>query len=149
MVKIYVDADACPVKNEIERIAIRHNLVTYMVCNGGIRPSRNELVKLIVVNQGPDAADKWIIENIQETDICVTNDIPLAGLCLKKGALAIKPNGTRFTVDNIGMALANREIMGKMRELGEMTSGPPPFSKADRSKFLNYMETIIRSAEKM
>ena len=149
MVKIYVDADACPVKNEIERIAIRHNLVTYMVCNGGIRPSRNELVKLIVVNQGPDAADKWIIENIQETDICVTNDIPLAELCLKKGALAIKPNGTRFTVDNIGMALANREIMGKMRELGEMTSGPPPFSKADRSKFLNYMETIIRSAEKM
>ena len=149
MVKIYVDADACPVKNEIERIAIRHNLVTYMVCNGGIRPSRNELVKLIVVNQGPDAADKWIIENIQETDICVTNDIPLAGLCLKKGALAIKPNGTRFTVDNIGMALANREIMGKIRELGEMTSGPPPFSKADRSKFLNYMETIIRSAEKM
>ena len=149
MVKIYVDADACPVKNEIERIATRHNLVTYMVCNGGIRPSRNELVKLIVVNQGPDAADKWIIENIQETDICVTNDIPLAELCLKKGALAIKPNGTRFTVDNIGMALANREIMGKMRELGEMTSGPPPFSKADRSKFLNYMETIIRSAEKM
>ena len=149
MVKIYVDADACPVKNEIERIAIRHNLVTYMVCNGGIRPSRNELVKLIVVNQGPDAADKWIIDNIQETDICVTNDIPLAGLCLKKGALAIKPNGTRFTVDNIGMALANREIMGKIRELGEMTSGPPPFSKADRSKFLNYMETIIRSAEKM
>ena len=149
MVKIYVDADACPVKNEIERIAIRHNLVTYMVCNGGIRPSRNELVKLMVVNQGPDAADKWIIENIQETDICVTNDIPLAGLCLKKGALAIKPNGTRFTVDNIGMALANREIMGKIRELGEMTSGPPPFSKADRSKFLNYMETIIRSAEKM
>ena len=149
MVKIYVDADACPVKNEIERIATRHNLVTYMVCNGGIRPSRNELVKLIVVNQGPDAADKWIIENIQETDICVTNDIPLAELCLKKGALAIKPNGTRFTVDNIGMALANREIMGKIRELGEMTSGPPPFSKADRSKFLNYMETIIRSAEKM
>ena len=149
MVKIYVDADACPVKNEIERIAIRHNLVTYMVCNGGIRPSRNELVRLIVVNQGPDAADKWIIDNIQETDICVTNDIPLAGLCLKKGALAIKPNGTRFTVDNIGMALANREIMGKIRELGEMTSGPPPFSKADRSKFLNYMETIIRSAEKM
>ena len=149
MVKIYVDADACPVKNEIERIAIRHNLVTYMVCNGGIRPSRNELVKLMVVNQGPDAADKWIIENIQETDICVTNDIPLAGLCLKKGALAIKPNGTRFTVDNIGMALANREIMGKIRELGEMTSGPPPFSKADRSKFLNYMETLVRSAGKL
>ena len=149
MVKIYVDADACPVKSEIERIATRHGLVTYMVCNGGIRPSRNELVNLIVVNQGPDAADKWIIENIQEADICVTNDIPLAELCLKKGALAIKPNGTRFTVDNIGMALANREIMGQIREIGGTTSGPPAFSKADRSKFLNYMETIVRSAEKM
>jgi len=149
MVKIYVDADACPVKNEIERIATRHNIDTYIVCNGGIRPSRNALVKLVVVNQGPDAADKWIIDNIQQTDICVTNDIPLAELCLKKGALAIKPNGTRFTVDNIGMALANREIMGQIREIGGTTSGPPAFSKADRSKFLNYMETIVRSAEKM
>ena len=149
MVKIYVDADACPVKNEIERIATRHSLVTYMVCNGGIRPSRNDLVKLVVVNQGPDAADKWIVDNIQEADICVTNDIQLAELCLKKGALAIRPNGTRFTVDNIGMALANREIMGQIREFGEKTPGPPAFSKADRSKFLNYMETIVRSAEKM
>ena len=148
MVKIYVDADACPVKNEIERIATRHNLITYMVCNGGIRPSRNDLVKLVVVNQESDAADKWIIDHIEKTDICVTNDIPLAEHCLKKGAHAIKPNGTRFTADNIGMALANREIMGKIRELGEVTSGPPAFSKTDRSKFLNYMETLVRSAEK-
>ena len=144
MVKIYVDADACPVKNEIERIAIRHNLFTYMVCNGGIRPSRNDLIRLVVVNQESDAADEWIIDHIEERDICVTNDIPLAEHCLKKGALAIKPNGSRFTVDNIGMALANREIMGKIREAGEVTSGPPPFSKADRSKFLNYMETLVR-----
>ena len=149
MVKIYVDADACPVKNEIERIATRHGLVTYMVCNGGIRPFHNDLIKLVVVNQGSDAADKWIIDNIQESDICVTNDIPLAELCLKKGALAIKPNGSRFTIDNIGMALANREIMGKIRELGEMTSGPLPFSKADRSKFLNYMETTVRAATRL
>ena len=148
MVKIYVDADACPVKNEIERIAIRHNLFTYMVCNGGIRPSRNDLIRLVVVNQESDAADEWIIDHIEERDICVTNDIPLAEHCLKKGALAIKPNGSRFTVDNIGMALANREIMGKIREAGEVTSGPPPFSKADRSKFLNYMETLVRFARK-
>ena len=148
MVKIYVDADACPVKNEIERIATRHNLVTYMVCNGGIRPSRNELIKLVVVNQESDAADNWIINHIEKTDICVTNDIPLAENCLKKGAQAIKPNGTRFDADNIGMALANREIMEKIRELGRVTSGPPPFSKEDRSKFLNYMETIVRSAER-
>ena len=149
MVKIYVDADACPVKNEIERIATRHDLVTYMVCNGGIRPSRNDLIRLVVVNQESDAADDWIIDHIEGSDICVTNDIPLAEHCLKKGALAIKPNGTRFTVDNIGMALANREIMGKIRENGEVTSGPPPFSKADRSKFLNYMETLVRYAGKL
>ena len=149
MVKIYVDADACPVKNEIEKIATRHNLVTFMVCNGGIRPSRNHLINLVIVNRESDAADKWIIEQIEEADICVTNDIPLAEHCLKKGALAIKTNGTRFTVDNIGMALANREIMGKIREMGDITFGPPPFSKADRSQFSNYMETIIRSANKL
>ena len=148
MVKIYVDADACPVKNEIERIAMRHNLITYMVCNGGIRPSRNPLMKLVIVNEGSDAADKWIIDNIGKTDICVTNDIPLAEYCLKKGALAIRPNGMRFTEDNIGMAIATRDIMGKIRESGEITSGPPSFKKADRSKFLNYMETIVRSAIK-
>ena len=92
MVKIYVDADACPVKNEIERIAARHDLITYMVCNGGIRPSHNPLINLVVVNQESDAADSWIIGNIEKTDICVTNDIPLAEQCLKKGALAIRPN---------------------------------------------------------
>ena len=149
MTKIYVDADACPVKNEIERIATRHGLVTYMVCNGGIRPSRNALIKLVLVDQEADAADKWIIDHIETPDICVTSDIPLAEHCLKKGAQAIRPNGTRFTTDNIGMALANREIMGKIRELGEGTTGLPPFSKADRSKFLNYMETIVRSARKL
>ena len=146
MVKIYVDADACPVKNEIERIAIRHNVITYMVCNGGIRPFRNPLIKLVVVNQTPDAADSWIIDHIGKIDICVTNDIPLAGHCLTKGALAIKPNGMRFTDDNIGMAIATRDIMGKMRESGEVTSGPSPFGKLDRSRFLNQMEIMVRSA---
>ena len=149
MVKIYVDADACPVKNEIERIAKRHDLITYMVCNGGIRPSRNPIINLVVVNQASDAADCWIIDHIGKADICVTNDIPLAEHCLKKGALAIKPNGMRFTDDNIGMAIATRDIMGKIRESGEVTSGPPPFSKIDRSKFLNQMETMVRSASKL
>ena len=146
MVKIYVDADACPVKNEIERIATRHNLITYMVCNGGIRPFRNPLIKLVVVNQAADAADSWIIDHIGKIDICVTNDIPLADRCLKKGALAIKPNGRRITEDNIGMAIATRDIMGKMRESGEVTSGPSPFGKLDRSRFLNQMEIMVRSA---
>ena len=149
MVKIFVDADACPVKNEIERIAERHDLITYMVCNGGIRPSRNPLIKLVIVNQAFDAADSWIIDHIEKTDICVTNDIPLADHCLKKGALAIKPNGIRLTEDNIGMAIATRDIMGHIRESGEVTSGAPPFSKLDRSEFLNQMEIIVRAASKL
>ena len=146
MVKIYVDADACPVKNEIERIATRHNLTTYMVCNGGIRPSRNTLIKLVIVKKAFDAADNWIIDHIGKADICVTSDIPLAEHCLKKGALVITHNGKTFNEDNIGMALATREIMGQIRELGEGTSGQTPFSKADRSKFLDFMETTVRSA---
>ena len=148
MIKIYVDADACPVKNEIERVATRHNLETYMVCDGGIRPSLNPLIQLIVVNQGADAADDWIVDHIKKLDICVTNDIPLAGRCLKKGAFAIKPNGKRYTDDNIGIALATRDIMEKIRETGEITDGPPPFSKIDRSKFLNQMEIIVLKAKK-
>ena len=146
MVKIYVDADACPVKNEIERIAARHNLTTFMVCNGGIRPFRNTLIKLVIVKKAFDAADNWIIDHIEKADICVTNDIPLAENCLKKGALVITPNGKTFNEDNIGMALATREIMGQIRELGEVVSGQTPFSKADRSKFLDFMENTVRSA---
>ena len=148
MVKIYVDADACPVKNEVERVATRHNLETYMVCDGGIRPSLNPLIQLIVVNQGADAADDWIVDHIKKSDICVTTDIPLAGRCLNKGAFALKPNGKSYTDDNIGIALATREIMEKIRETGEMTGGPPPFSKADRSKFLDQMEMTVLKAKK-
>ena len=148
MIKIYVDADACPVKNEVERVTTRHNLEAYLVCDGGIRPSLNPLIQLVVVNQGADAADDWIVDHIKKSDICITNDIPLAGRCLKKGAFALKPNGKSFTDDNIGIALATREIMEKIRETGEMTGGPPPFSKADRSKFLDQMEMIILKAKK-
>ena len=93
MVEIYVDADACPVKDEIERVATRHSLKTYLVCDGGIRPPQNPLLQLVVVSQGADAADNWIAENIGPADICITNDIPLAGRCLKQGAFALKPNG--------------------------------------------------------
>ena len=148
MVKIYVDADACPVKNEVERIATRHNLETYLVCDGGIRPPLDSLIKVVVVNQGPDAADDWIADHIRRTDICVTNDIPLAGRCLKEGAFAIKPNGNTYTNDNIGMALATRKIMEGIRETGQINFGPPPFSKADRSKFLDQMEVIVQKARK-
>ena len=149
MIKIYVDADACPVKNEIERVATRHNLKTYMVCDGGIRPSLNPLIKLVVVSQGADAADDWIADHIGRADICITNDIPLAARCLKKEAFALKSNGKSYTNDNIGMALATREILERIRESGEMTGGPPPFNKTDRSKFLDKIEKIVQKAKKI
>ena len=148
MVEIYIDADACPVKDETLHVAARHALKTYMVSDGGIRPSHNALVELVIVAQGEDAADNWIAEHIQKADICVTNDIPLAARCLEQGALAIKPNGGLFTENSIGMALANRELMQNLRETGEITCGPRPFSKSDRSEFLNRLETTVQAAKR-
>lgn len=148
MVEIYVDADACPVKGEIERVAIRHQLKTFLVCDGGIRPPQNPLLQLVVVTQGADAADDWIVDHIGDADICITNDIPLAGRCLKRGAFAIKSNGEVYTDDSIGMALATREIMQGLRETGEITGGPRPFIKADRSKFLDRLEVTIQRAKR-
>ena len=148
MVEIYIDADACPVKDEVERVATRHQLKTWLVCDGGLRPSQNPLLQLIVVTQGADAADDWIAEHIGQADICVTNDIPLAGRCLKQGAFAIKPNGETYTDDSIGMALATRGILQGLRDTGEITGGPRPFSKADRSKFLDRMEVTVQAAKR-
>ncbi len=148
MADIYVDADACPVRDEAERVAVRHNLKTFMVCDGGIRPSGNPLVELVIVSAGADAADDWIAEHIGPDDICVTNDIPLAARCLEKGAQAIKPNGEMFTENMIGMALANRELMQGLRETGEITGGPRGFSKADRSNFLSQLETAVQKAKR-
>jgi uncharacterized protein len=146
MVTIYIDADACPVKDETIQVAARHNLETIMVCDGGIRPSANPMVELVIVTQGADAADDWIAEHIQKSDVCVTNDIPLASRCMDQGALAIKPNGELFTENGIGMALANRELMQGLRETGQITGGPRPYSKADRSAFLNKLETTVQAA---
>ncbi len=108
MVDVHVDADACPVKDETLRVATRHGLKTYLVSDGGIRPSKNPLVEPVIVSPGADPADDSIADHIQKADICVTNDIPLAARCLERGALAIKPNGEPFTENGIGMALANR-----------------------------------------
>jgi uncharacterized protein len=146
MVNIYVDADACPVKDEILRVAARHGLKIYMVSDGGIRPSRNPLVELVIVTQGADAADNWIAQHIEKSDICITNDIPLAARCLARGALALKPNGEPFTENGIGLALASRELMQGLRESGQITGGPKPFSKSDRSEFLNRLETAVQAA---
>jgi len=146
MVEIYIDADACPVKDETLRVAERHGLKTYMVSDGGIRPSHSPLVELVIVAQGADAADDWIAEHIGRADICITNDIPLAARCLEQGALALKPNGEAFSENSIGMALANRELMQNLRESGEITGGPRPFNKQDRSSFLDRLETTVQAA---
>ncbi len=146
MTIIYVDADACPVKDEVERVAARHSLDTILVTDGGLRPSQNPRVRLVIVEQGADAADDWIADEIAANDICVTNDIPLAARCLEKDALAIKPNGELFTTDAIGMALATRTLMQGLRETGEITGGPAPFSKRDRAEFLNKLEVTVQKA---
>jgi len=149
MVEIYIDADACPVKGETIRVAARHDLKTYMVSDGGIRPAQNPLVELVIVPSGLDAADDWIAEHIQKADICITNDIPLAARCLKRGAFALKPNGAPFTDNNIGVALANREIMQGLRDRGEITGGPKPFGKSDRSAFLSRLEVTVQAAKRL
>lgn len=146
MTIIYIDADACPVKDEVERVAARHNLDTVLVTDGGLRPSQNPRVRLVIVEQGADAADDWIVEHIEANDICVTNDIPLAAQCLEKDALAIKHNGELFTRDAIGMALATRTLMQGLRETGEITGGPAAFSKRDRAQFLDRLETTVQKA---
>jgi uncharacterized protein YaiI (UPF0178 family) len=148
MVEIYVDADACPVKDETMRIAERHNLKTYLVCDGGLRPSQYPQAELVIVTQGSDAADDWIADHIQDSDICVTNDIPLAARCLKQGALAIKPNGEKYTENGIGMALATRDLMQGLRESGEIPGGSRPFGKSDRSAFLDNLETTVQAAKR-
>ncbi len=146
MVEIYIDADACPVRDEILRVATRHGLKIFMVSDGGIRPLQNPLVELVIVSHSADAADDWIAEHIEDTDICVTNDIPLAAGCLERGAYALRPDGESFTENNIGMGLANRELMQGLRESGEITGGPKPFGKADRSRFLGRLETMVQAA---
>jgi uncharacterized protein YaiI (UPF0178 family) len=148
MTNIYVDADACPVKDEIVRVADRHGAKIFMVSDGGIRPSQYPNAELVIVDRGADAADDWIATHIQEADVCITNDIPLAARCLEQGALVIKSNGQPFTQDGIGMALANRELMRSLRESGEITGGPRPFSKSDRSAFLSRLETVLRAAKR-
>ena len=146
MPEIYVDADACPVKDEVLRVAARHKLKTFLVSDGGIRPRPDPLVELVVVAPGLDAADDWIAEHIGEGDIAVTDDIPLAARCLAKGARALRHNGEPFTEASIGTVLATRDLMAHLRETGEMTGGPRPFAKKDRSRFLNTLETLIQAA---
>jgi hypothetical protein len=149
MTDLYIDADACPVRDEVYRVAERLNLKVFVVSNGSrpIRPSQNPNVAMITVSDGADAADHWIAEHIGAGDICVTADIPLASRCLAKDALALAPNGKVWTKDNIGNALAGREVSRHLRELGMTGGGPAPFSKADRSRFLQALDKLLHTAK--
>lgn len=147
MTEIFVDADACPVKAEAERVAERHGVAVHIVSNGGIRPSRNPLVQTVIVSEGADAADDWIAERITAADICITADIPLASRCLKKGAIVLKPNGKLFDEASIGMALGMRDLNKHLRETGMQTFNAG-FAKQDRSNFLNALENAIQAAKR-
>lgn len=138
---IYVDADACPVKEEVYRVARRYGLGVTLVANSPQRIPGDESVTLVVVREGLDVADDWIAAHAREGDIVVTADIPLAARCLRNGARVIGTTGRPFTDDNVGAALATREILSELRGAGEITSGPPPFEKRDRSRFLQALDT--------
>lgn len=146
---LYIDADACPVKAEAERVATRNKLPMKLVCNGGLRPSQNPLVELVIVDAGPDEADKWIAENAGRGDVVVTSDMPLAAKCVEAGARVLRHNGERLTEANIGAQLAMRDLMSDIRAADPFAQGSGKgFTKADRSRFLDALEREIRAAER-
>lgn len=146
---IYVDADACPVKDEVERVATRHTLAVAMVSNGGIRPSRNPLIEMVIVPDGPDVADMWIADRAGPGDVVVTGDIPLAAKCVAAGAAVLKHNGEPLTERNVGQALATRDLMTDLRAADPFRQGGGKgFTKADRSRFLNALEQAVRNAQR-
>ena len=142
-IAIYIDADACPVKQEVYRVAERHGLKVYVVSNSPIAVPRDPQIERVVVAAGMDAADDWIAERAARGSIVITQDIPLAARAVKTGAVAIAPNGKPFTEDSIGMALATRNLMDSLRSAGEITGGPRPFAAKDRSVFLQSLDREI------
>jgi hypothetical protein len=148
MTEIYIDADACPVREEVYRVAGRLGLAVHVVSNGSrpIRPPGLPNVQMVVVGAGADVADDWIAERIAPSDVCVTSDIPLASRCLARGARALAANGKLWTADNIGGALAGRAVAQHMREMGMTTGGPAPLTRADRSRFLSALDTVVQAA---
>ena len=147
---IYVDGDACPVREEVYKVSDRLGLQVYVVSNGSrpIRPTGRPLVVQITVEAGADVADDWIAERSSASDVCVTSDIPLASRCLARGARALAPNGKVWTPDNIGNALAGRAVSQHMREIGMATGGPAPLTKQDRSRFLSALDSAIQAAKR-
>ena len=146
--RIYVDADACPVKDEIYRVAIRHGLPVSVVAGNFIRVPQDPLIERIAAGSGMDAADDWIAERAGKGDIVITSDIPLASRCVKAGADVIAPNGKPFTEASIGMTLAVRNLMTDLRSSGEVTGGPKSFAPRDRSAFLSALDQTIRRIQR-
>ena len=148
MPAIYVDADACPVKDEIYKVARRVGMPVHVVANSFIRTPVEPTIQFVLVDAGPDIADDWIAERAGKGDVVVTNDIPLAGRALEKGAEALSPTAKVFTSDMIGAALATRGLMEHLRSFGEITSGPKPFAPKDRSAFLSALDAAVLRARK-
>ena len=148
MTHLFVDADACPVKDEIYRVAKRYGLQVTLVANAYMRVPTEDWIELVVVQGRIDAADDWIVEHVTASDIVITGDIPLASRCLQKGARVIDLRGGIFTEDRISEALVSREILGQLRDLGTVTSGPDPFQARDRSRFLQRLDQTIQATRK-
>jgi len=148
MLKIYIDADGCSVKDEVYKVARRCKLPVVVVANQGIYTPDSPLVEAVIVGQGADVADDWIAEHIEQGDIVITADIPFADRCLKKGARALGPKGKEFTEETIGDALASRALSQQLREMGMPTGGPAPMTQKDRSRFLNKLDTIIQAVKR-
>ena len=147
--RLFIDADACPVKEEVYRVAERYGLKVFVVSNSWINTRRDAFIEQVVVDAGPDVADDWIAERAGPGDVVITSDIPLADRCLKAGAQALKSNGQAFSPDSIGSALAGRMVGEHMRSMGLQTSGPPPFGPADRSRFLQALDAAVVRAWKV
>ena len=145
MLHVYIDADACPVKQEVYRVAGRHGLQVTLVAASWMRIPSDARIVLETVGDDPDAADDWIAEHVETDDIVITADIPLAARCLERGACVIGSTGRPFTDDNIGSALATRDLLSDLRDMGEVTGGPRPFSKQDRSRFLQELDKAVNA----
>ncbi|MFT8585295.1 YaiI/YqxD family protein [Acetobacter papayae] len=149
MIRIFIDSDACPVKDEVYRVAGRYSLHVYVVSNRMIAVPPSPLIERVVVEAGADVADDWIAERVQDRDIVITSDIPLAARCIEKGAFVLEPKGRRLDSDAIGMALATRNLMTDLRAAGVITSGSSAFGKADRSRFLSELDTLVVKTRKL
>jgi uncharacterized protein len=149
LLHIFVDADACPVKKEVYRVASRYGLNVTLVTNTWMRVPYEPWISLEVVKHGLDEADDWIVEHLEPDDIVITADIPLAHRCLKKGARVLGSTGKPFTEENIGQVLATRDLLTELRGAGEITSGPPPLKKSDRSRFLQTLDEVIQSVRRV